>query len=110
MQNSPDFTRSHNTGNTDTPGNQKQFQTGMKKYFFYTAGNEFLESVPALSSFLPLVGWKQRCLPLNLSQTSAIIIPQTRETHTAEGKSTLLERNVKSCVTLKTRKNIEKEI
>lgn len=64
------------------------------------AGNDFLESVPALSSLLPLVGEKQCCLPVNLSQTPAINIPQTRETHTTKGRSMLLERNVKKGVAL----------
>lgn len=56
MQNSPDFTRFHYTRNRDTHWNQQQFKTEKKNSVFYTAGNEFLEYVPALSSFLPLMG------------------------------------------------------
>lgn len=72
------------------------------------AGNDFLECVPALSSLLPLMGRKQCCLPVNLSQTSAINIPQTRETHRKKGRSMLLERNVKKGVTLGMRKDTKR--
>ena len=56
-------------------------QNRQENLLFYIAGNEFFESVPALPSLLPLMAWKQCCLPINLPQTSPIIIPQTRETH-----------------------------